>query len=64
MVIDWLSQLVKFYPPTASRILQLREHGHSTSASTSTLLSIFLEAAIAMRKICNVVDALDEMRPC
>ncbi|KAF8457009.1 hypothetical protein BGX38DRAFT_1139723 [Terfezia claveryi] len=40
---------------------KLRQHGHSTSVSTSTLWSIFSEAATAMRKTCIVVDALDEM---
>jgi len=63
MVIDWLSQVVKHYPPAAARILQLHEHDYSTSVPTSTLWSIFSEAAIAMRKIYIVVDALDEMDP-
>lgn len=66
MVIDWLSQCVEYYPPAAARILRLHEHKYCTDVtdvSTSTLWGIFSEAAIAMRRIYIVVDALDEMDP-
>lgn len=64
MVIDWLAQLATVHPPSAVRLLQLRdEERNPDSISTTTFWSIFFDAARSMRKIYLVIDALDEMDP-